>query len=104
METEPTYPPIVDRGIQIRFRSIAQWIEGAAVVSDLYSEHILVRGQRDIELVEAFLMSVVHDVEPQLFKYQIDTEDELSRPVLPLADVFHSRGYPLQFAWIGLHL
>ena len=96
--------PIVDRGIQVGLGSFIQGIEGSAVVSDLYSKHVCFRCQCDLELVETFIMSVVHDVKPELLEYQVYAEDELGRPVLPLADVFHGSGYLLQLTRAGLKL
>ena len=83
---------------------ILQRIEGTAVVHDLDGERFRFRGQSDLDLIEIVGPAVVDDVESHLLQNQIDSIDQIERPLLGVGEFFHGGRDRIQFFCSGFDL
>ena len=89
---------------QVRGGCIIQWVEGPAVVPDLYGQGVRLRSQRDVNLVDTLIVSVVNDVNGQLFKHEVDSENDVRTPVVLLPELFDGGEESLEFFELGFNL
>ena len=79
-----------------RLRSVRHWVKGVAFIRYVDGHCIRRRRQGNLDLVLVVVVTVVHDIEHELFQHQVNSKQEVRRPLLLLCKGLNGFSYLVQ--------